>query len=73
MEIITANELKIKGIASIQARLAQEQEVAITVRGKKSMWSWRQATINTCGNVNWKQLCLRRRQISKAIISLMKA
>ncbi len=35
MEIITANELKIKGIASIQARLAKEQEAAITVRGKK--------------------------------------
>ena len=35
METITANELKIKGIASIQARLAGEQEAAITIRGRK--------------------------------------
>lgn len=35
METITANELKTKGIASIQARLAGEQEAAITIRGRK--------------------------------------
>ncbi len=35
METITANELKTKGVASIQARLAGKQEAAITIRGRK--------------------------------------
>jgi hypothetical protein len=35
METITANEIKTKGVASIQACLATELEAAITVRGKK--------------------------------------
>lgn len=35
METITANELKTKGVASIRECLAEEQEAAITVRGKK--------------------------------------
>ncbi|MBV5327258.1 MAG: hypothetical protein JZU65_06390 [Chlorobium sp.] len=35
MEIITANELKTKGIASIRECLVGEREAAITVRGKK--------------------------------------
>lgn len=35
METITANELKTKGVASIQACLVGEQEVAITIRGRK--------------------------------------
>jgi len=35
METITANELKTKGVASIQACLAGELEAVITVRGQK--------------------------------------
>lgn len=35
METITANELKTKGIAAIEARLAKGQEAIITVRGQK--------------------------------------
>lgn len=35
MASITANELKTKGISSIKDHLANEPEVAITVRGKK--------------------------------------
>ena len=35
METITANELKTKGVASIQACLAGELEAVITIRGQK--------------------------------------
>lgn len=34
MKAITANELKTKGIASIDAALADQEEVVISVRGK---------------------------------------
>jgi translation elongation factor P/translation initiation factor 5A len=34
MKSITANELKIKGVASIDAALAEQEEAIISVRGK---------------------------------------
>jgi len=35
MKAITANELKIKGVASIDAALAEQEEAIISVRGKE--------------------------------------
>jgi PHD/YefM family antitoxin component YafN of YafNO toxin-antitoxin module len=35
MKAITANELKTKGVASIDAALAEQEEVIISVRGKE--------------------------------------
>ncbi|MDY6992428.1 MAG: type II toxin-antitoxin system Phd/YefM family antitoxin, partial [Pseudomonadota bacterium] len=35
MSIITANELKTKGVSIIESKLADENELVITVRGKE--------------------------------------
>lgn len=35
MNTVNANELKVRGVTAIEAALVDEQEVAITVRGKR--------------------------------------
>jgi prevent-host-death family protein len=36
MNVITANELKIRGVSAVEDRLENEEEVIISVRGKDS-------------------------------------
>lgn len=35
MEALTANDLKVRGVAAIEAALAQQSEISISVRGKE--------------------------------------
>ncbi len=35
MEALTANDLKVRGVAAIEAALAQQPEISISVRGKE--------------------------------------
>ena len=38
MAVVTANDLKTKGISDIERLLQSEQEVMISVRGKSRSW-----------------------------------
>lgn len=46
MKTISANELKIKGIASLEAALAEQEEAIISVRGKDRYVVMDMATYN---------------------------
>lgn len=54
MSHISANDLKTKGVAAIQAVLFKHAEANVSVRGKDRFVVMDMAQFTICANANWK-------------------
>ncbi|MCX7184480.1 MAG: hypothetical protein NTW90_04470 [Nitrosospira sp.] len=55
MSNLTANDLKTKGVAAIEAVLAERPEAIVSVRGKDRFVVMEIAHITICASANWKR------------------
>jgi len=66
MDIITANQLKTKGISVIESKLTDKKELIITVRGKEKYVIMACNNITIYVNVNLMLLYTKQEPITKA-------
>lgn len=63
--MITANDLKTKGIACLEESLANQPEAMITVRGKESFVVMKIDHYHYRAKWNWKPHFMKRNKISR--------